>query len=187
MKQLVLLLIILGISVCAQDFNAELDRNPVPQSQSFRITFTFSGGDANNVKNFTPPDFRGFDVLSGPSQSTSMQWVNGKFNSSISFTYVLQKTETGDYTIYPATITYEGKQLKTDPVKVTITKGSARPQQNASSDLTGQELAENLFLRAIPDKTTAYKGEQITITFKIYTRLNISDFNVEKLPAFQGF
>ena len=87
MKQLVLLLIILGISVCAQDFNAELDRNPVPQSQSFRITFTFSGGDANNVKNFTPPDFRGFDVLSGPSQSTSMQWVNGKFNSSISFTY----------------------------------------------------------------------------------------------------
>src|SRR5690606_34437843 len=37
-------------------------------------------------------------------------------------------------------------------------------------------------------KQRAYKGEQITVTYKLYTRLTIaSQMSISKLPQYQGF
>lgn len=47
-------------------------------------------------------------------------------------------------------------------------------------------IRKNLFAKAEVDKTDVYTGEQITATYKLFTRLHTSS-QVTKVPAFTGF
>ena len=44
-----------------------------------------------------------------------------------------------------------------------------------------------VFLRTEVDKETAYIGEQITVSFYLYTQVNISGYNISQQPQFTGF
>lgn len=71
--------------------------------------------------------------------------------------------------------------------------GQLRPQMREQAPTLPQETinapsGESFFLRAAPDKTTAYQGELITLSFMLYQRaLNLSDFEFAKFPSFRGF
>jgi hypothetical protein len=69
-------------------FTASVDSTQVPQGEYFQVTFTLNG--ASSGQNFRAPAFKDFHVLSGPSQSTSVQFINGAMSASLSYTYVLQ-------------------------------------------------------------------------------------------------
>ena len=64
------------------------------------------------------PDFKGFRVLSGPSISTSMNLINGRSSNERSWTYVLVPLSTGDLSIGPARVKYQGKTLSAKPMRV---------------------------------------------------------------------
>ena len=107
----IIFLFLCGIitNIFAQEFTATVDKTTVSQFERFQVYFTFNGGDVNGVQNFQPPSFQGFKVLSGPNQSTSMQIINGKVSGSLSFTYLLQPTAIGEYTIGSASVDHNGK------------------------------------------------------------------------------
>ncbi|MDZ7741413.1 MAG: BatD family protein [Bacteroidota bacterium] len=46
---------------------------------------------------------------------------------------------------------------------------------------------EDIFLRAIVDKKNPYQGEQVVVTYKIYTRVAARSPTVKKYPSFPGF
>ncbi|MCW8995346.1 MAG: BatD family protein, partial [Psychromonas sp.] len=71
----------------------------------------------------------------------------------------------------------------------TVIKGTAKPQRkNDNSQISNEEIAKNLFIKTTVDKTRVYKGEQVTVTYKLYTRLSIAaQMSVNKLPQYQGF
>ncbi|MHB1920618.1 MAG: BatD family protein [Chitinophagaceae bacterium] len=48
------------------------------------------------------------------------------------------------------------------------------------------KIRKNLFVKADVDKTKVYLGQQLTVTYKLYTRLNASS-NVTNIPGFTGF
>jgi len=189
-------IIILGVLLClaamgvAQDaaFQASVDKNPVGQGDQFTLTFTLSNAGMGGGKNFQVPDLGKFLVMSGPNQSSSMQFINGAVSSSVSYSYVLQPREMGKFTIGPAAIEVGGKVYKTAPLTVEVVKGTPRPKQQANvpNDLQVQ-LGENLFLKATVDRTHVIQGEQINLVFKLYTRVSISNYAVEKNPALTGF
>src|SRR6267378_652246 len=169
-------------------FTASVDKNSVSVGEQFEITFSLGGTTAGN--NFTAPPFTDFLVASGPNQSTSMQFVNGSITSSISYNYLLQSKSEGKFTIGPATIDYGGKKLQTQPIAIEVTKGAPKPkaqaQQQGDADLDRQ-IGDNLFLRVKLDKSRVYQGEQLTATYKIYMRVNISTYNLSKVPSLTGF
>ena len=172
----------------AQSFVATVDNTQVPENDRFELRFTFEGKNLNALKNFNPPSLKDFRVLSGPNQSTSMQIINGVSSSSLTLSYILMPNTTGAYTIGSASIQYEEKTYTTDPIKVTIVKGSQKPKDDSGKQISNEEIAKNLFIRATIDKSKVYLGEQVTITYKLYTRLNIaSQMSVDKLPQYQGF
>lgn len=172
----------------AQSFVATVDNNKVSENDRFELRFTFEGKDLKALKNFNPPSLKEFRVLSGPNQSTSMQIINGVSSSSLTLSYILMPNTTGAYTIGSASIQYEEKTYKTDPIKVTIVKGSQKPKDDSGKQISNEEIAKNLFIRATIDKGKVYLGEQVTVTYKLYTRLNIaSQMSVDKLPQYQGF
>ena len=174
--------------VKAQSFVATVDNNKVAENERFELRFTFEGKNLNALKNFNPPTLKEFRVLSGPNQSTSMQIINGVSSSSLTLSYILMPNTTGVYTIGSASILYEDKTYTTDTIKVTIVKGSQKPKDDSGKQISNEEIAKNLFIRATIDKNKVYLGEQVTVTYKLYTRLNIaSQMSVDKLPQYQGF
>ncbi|MGB6033785.1 MAG: BatD family protein, partial [Bacteroidota bacterium] len=48
-------------------------------------------------------------------------------------------------------------------------------------------IGDNLFLKATVDKTRVMQGEQINLTFKLYTRVSVLNYAVEKVPSMRGF
>jgi hypothetical protein len=183
-------LVVIASMVWSQtgSFTASVDPNHVGVHEQFQVTFTFSGGDVNGVSNFKAPNFGSLIVMSGPSQSTSMQIMNGSVSGSISYTYVLYAQQTGKFLINPASIQYKGKTFTTQVLNIEVsqTKPQQKNQQqdNASSNVN---VGDNLFIKAICDKSRVRQGEQVTVVFKLYTRLSVSSFNLSKAPTFDGF
>ena len=175
----------------AQVFKASADKTTVGVGATFQVYFEFDAPDMNAVSNFRAPTFKGFTILGGPNQSTSMQIINGQMSSSITYSYVLSPQKIGTFTIPPASVSYKGKRYSTKPLTIKIVKGSpkAPPKQPVANKngINEQEIAKNVFIRAVPNKTTVYQGEQLTVVYKLYTRLNISSPSLTKLPSYHGF
>ncbi|MCW8822565.1 MAG: BatD family protein, partial [Ignavibacteriaceae bacterium] len=173
----------------AQEFTASVDETTVSDNERFQVSFTFSGSSINDLSKFSPPSFENFTVLSGPNQSTSIQIINGAQSASLTYSFVIQAKSVGTFSIGSASIEQNGTTYKSDPLKITVIKGTAKPQRkNDNSQISNEEIAKNLFIKTTVDKTRVYKGEQVTVTYKLYTRLSIAaQMSVNKLPQYQGF
>ena len=173
----------------AQEFTASVDETTVSENERFQISFTFSGSSINDLSKFSPPSFENFMVLSGPNQSTSIQIINGAQSASLTYSFVIQAKSIGTFSIGSASIEQNGTTYKSDPLKISVVKGTAKPQQkNDNSQISNEEIAKNLFIKTTVDKSRVYKGEQVTVTYKLYTRLSIAaQMSINKLPQYQGF
>ena len=173
----------------AQQFVASVEEIDARVNEPFQVSYTFSGSSINNLSNFSPPSFENFMILSGPNQSTSIQIINGAQSASITYSFVLQAKSVGTFTIGSASISQSGKTYKSNSLVIPVRKGQPKNQQQKNNnEISEAEIAKNLYVRAIVDKTKPYKGEQVTVTYKLYTRLSIaSQMGVNKLPQYQGF
>ncbi len=174
-------------NIFPQEFTATVDRTTVGQYDRFQVYFTFNGENVNSVANFRPPAFTGFRVLSGPNQSTSMQIINGKVSGSLTFSYILQPINIGEFTITQASVDYDGKSYKTNPLKIKVEKGTPQQQKESTGGYTEEELAKNVFIVAETNKSHVLLGEQVNVTYKLYTKLNIASPQITKLPQYEGF
>ena len=186
--KILFVLLFAGSFIRAQQFNATVDKTVVGQNERFQVYFTLSCPDLNKASNFKPPVFQGLNILSGPNQSTSMQIINGKMDASITLSYLVFAPNMGDANIGSATIMYDGKTYTSSPIKIKVGKASPAQQQQAGQSIKSEkEIAKNLFIVAEADKKNAYVGEQVTVTYKLYTKLSIASPQITKLPVFQGF
>ena len=108
-KNIFCLLIFSGNIVLAQSFLATVDHSQISINDQFELSFTFSGNSVNGLKNFAPPNLSNFMILSGPNQSTSMEFVNGASSASITYSYYLRAKAIGKYSIGSASVEYNGK------------------------------------------------------------------------------
>jgi len=181
----------------AQKFSSSVSKANVGVGEQFEVDFTVNA-EGNR---FTPPDFNGFQVLSGPNESTSFTSVNGSSSMTTVYSYILAATKEGTFTITAAAIVINGHTLITDPVKIRV-KGQAPPQQaqpaaqaqqadpNATDNVSPDDMksiGKQLFLKAEVDKTRAFVGEKVTVTYKIYTRFAVGGLQADKAPDLNGF
>jgi hypothetical protein len=61
-----------------------------------------------------------------------------------------------------------------------------RAQQQPAELISRNDIANNLFIKVNVDKRTVMLGEQITVSYKLYTRLPM-EINLTKLPSLNGF
>ncbi len=168
-------------------FEPRVDKNPVGIGDQFTLSLVLSNAGTSGGTNLRAPDLGAFRVLSGPNRSTSMQIINGQMSSSITYGYVLQPKNTGSFTIGAATVEAGGNTHATRPLKIEVVKGQPQRQQPAESGDMTSLIGDNLFLKATVDKTRVMQGEQINLTFKLYTRVSVLNYAVEKVPSMRGF
>ena len=176
-------------SVRADEVKFTATAKPVVTSgERFQLNYKINAEGAN----FRGPNITDFQMLSGPNTSTSssVQIINGKVSrtSEYVFSYILQASAEGTFTIPPATILVAGKNYTPNSVQVKVVKNAAAQpgtgQQKSAGATAG---ADDLFLRAQISNSTPYQGEQVIITYKLYTSLPISNINVSEINSFPGF
>lgn len=162
---------------------ATANKSTIGLNEQLQITYTFNGAG----RSFQGPDLRDFNILSGPNQSSNMQYINGQFSQSISFTYYLQARKEGNYKIGPASIESEGKRIASNVVQIVVVKGAAQQQQQKSNEEESILSSKNIFAKAILSKGNLMKGESTLLTFKLYSNVTLVDFAIPKMPNYDGF
>ena len=171
--RLLLPIILLFQLVSGQSVTASVDVNQLAVNEIF--TFKIEAKDANNMPriNLAPLE-KNFTIISGPTQQTSYQWINGKATSSKTLTWTLVPNKKGQLTIPALAVTVDGEKLKTKPIRMNV-KGSGQVVNK-----------DELFLLAEIDQDEVYVGEQVTVTYKLYTRVQMSLEDI-KYPESVGF
>ncbi len=173
----------------AQEFNATVTPATVAVGEQVQVSFSLNGTGTN----FHAPTFSDFNVLMGPSQSSNMQIINGSVSQSITFTYVLQATKEGTFRFGNASIDVGGKKILSNQVTITVAKGNPPSKQQGSASGNQQNSTapvaggKNVFLKSSVDKSNAYQGEGILVTYKLFTKVNLVNYSISKLPALNGF
>ncbi len=183
-------------------------RKQVVVGQQFQILFEVNA----NGRGFTPPaDFGGLQILSGPntSSSSSIQFINGKMSQSytVTYSYIVMATQPGQVTIGPATIKVKGHRYASNTLKIKVLKDNAALVNQAHSGGTqGQPAAgtnsspqsasqaspvsvgnKDVFVKATVNNTHPYLGQQVVVTYRIYTRVPVSNLSINKVASFKGF
>ena len=191
-------LAILGLFISASEVRAQdvtitaSAPRVVRVGEQFRLNYV-----VNAIPSFfDAPDLTDFYVLSGPNQSTSrnFQIINGKSTSSvtITYTYFVQATGEGEYTIDPAGVTVDNKEYVSNAVNINVIKGEdSAPPDRQGTETTEQpvdvDVTDELFVRLHTDRKTIFQGEYIIATIKLYTRLQIAGFGESKMPDYASF
>jgi hypothetical protein len=185
MKKLALVFtIFLHTLLAAQDvkFEAKVSKNSLGLNENLQVSFAINqDGD-----NFSPPDFEGFRLVGGPFQSTSYSWMNGVKSFNRSFTYILQPTKKGTFTIKLASIEYNDEIYKTAPIKITVTDAIQQPKDPNSPDY---KAGEGIHLVAEVSKGNPYVNEPLTVVYKLYFDPRFIVRNVREVanPKYNGF
>ena len=156
----------------------------VAVGQTFTFTFTLN----QRAQQIASYQFTGFDVLSGPNQSssTSMTMINGQTtqSSSYSYSYTLRAQKEGTFTIPAAIFVVDGAQVKSNSVQIKVVAGqqAGTPQQQQQQQQGGRNQQQttqafdknDVFVRASASKTNPYQGEQVIITHKLYVGQSVN-------------
>lgn len=169
----ILTILIVMVSTHAQRFQAYSDAKQVLLKSYFDVTFTLY--DANGA-NFTPPTFKNFTVINGPSVSRSTSIINGQMSKEEGYTFTLQPKRIGTFNIGKARIKVGNKTIESKPISISVVQGK-----------TGGNDAEELYIEAIPSITEAWVGQQIMLDYKLFTTVQIETQNVISESDYQGF
>lgn len=196
---LILLMFALTLQALGADVNFTVKApGRTYEGERFAVTYRLTNARGSELQ-VQPID--GCKLLYGPAQSTSQSYevINGRATSSSAteYTYYYRAEKSGSYTIPAATVVADGKRYSTKPVQFIVhtadernTPASQRPVavDDVDSQAAGRRVnADDVFVRIILSKSTAYEQEAIACTIKLYTKYSISSFMPTRQPAFDGF
>lgn len=195
------MMLVLPLAMMAQDPSIKVStKRQVSVGEQFKVAFEVNA----DGKKFTAPSFADFILVGGPfnSTSSSVQIVNGSMTRTVSntYSYVLRAEKEGTFTIGSASIVVDGSKVESEPFEITVVSDASSAatasqggQQQSSSGQSQQSTTDpkvsgqDLFLKVTPSKKSAYIGEPVVLTYKLYTRVPVSQLSVSRMPSYGGF
>ncbi|MCR5444891.1 MAG: BatD family protein [Bacteroidales bacterium] len=195
----IFLFLLVLLPVSAQQMTHQAPTS-VYEGDNFTVRFVVDA----RASGFQGPSFKGFSLRSGPNSSSSsnFSFVNGQMTSSVQtiFSYTLTADLVGTFTVDPASCIVDGKKISSQSFTIKVEKGDPnrrqqqQQQQRQAYDPWAQQPrqaseidSKSLFARASVSKNNPYQGEQIIVTYKIYTQVPLSQYAIDKLPGNRGF
>lgn len=181
---LAMVLILSAASVSAQEieFTVSVNKPEVALDDQLHLTLSVTGDQQNlptaSLNSSTIPNFR----ILGQSTSQNISIVNGKMEAQRDTRIVLLPEKEGVFKIGPFQLTHDGQTYRSNSVQVTVKKAGSSTSRSAQ-----QNEQELIFLDVIFDKNEAYLHEQVTLTYFLYFRVNVTGLEYEQLPTTTGF
>lgn len=196
------------LSLAQFQFKAEVSGQNMGINQVIEVRFSMNGdGD-----NFKRPTFDNFTILGGPNPSVSYVSVNGKNSMTKSFSFFIQPKKKGTLFIGAATIEFEDKVYKTQPITIKVgdaVQEQPRQQQRNRDPFAAffeeeedyynrqrqqqqqlpKNMGEGIHLVAKVSKSSAYLNEPITVEYGLYVsdRAGFNTMNVKNAPKYESF
>ena len=184
------LFILTAILGWAQKLNVQVSTNKPTMGVPFEISFSMNAVP----QDFTPPSFKEFEILSGPNQSQNIQFVNGNLSQFFSISYVLIPKKEGTIVINAAKAVVNNQTIYSSPITLEVQKANGKAianQRNTNPSAASTEPVkvdkDDIFVRTSINKKQCYVGEQITLTQKIYTNIDLRGIQNVKFPHLEGF
>ncbi len=181
---LLLFAIVLPIIATAQDVSfTATGPGTVQVGEQFKVTYEIN----DRVRDFTPPQFNDFMFISSQQGISTINW-----KTTQQFVYIFRASKEGTYTIGPAKAKSGGKTIESNSITIKVTASTKQqPQSSNGASSTPKASSDNgddVFVRLLLNKSSAYVGEQVTAYVKVYTKLRLSGIdNSFKGPDFTGF
>lgn len=163
-------------------FTAKISSPELVQGNQFELTFELKNAEGTR---FRAPDFPPFRLVNGPDFISGTTFINGKVSTQLRWTYVLDATQTGTFTLGPARVLVAGKEMLTKALSIRVLPPkSGNGKQNVNIPPGAKD---DLFISASLNQSTAYPGQQLTYQIKLYTLVSIEGADLIGLPDFKGF
>ena len=186
MRILTLLMVLVAHlnSIIGQELKFTATASPAKAAVGEQIKIVYSLNAMGS--GFKVPDLSNFEVLMGPQQMFGSQNYNGKVSQSLSYTFIISGKKTGKFTIPPASIKVGNGKMESNALQIEIVKGATANNSTKGNDnVVGNN--NDLFVRAIVSKVNTTVGDQIVVTYKIYTKHAQLSYELSKAPSFNGF
>lgn len=164
--------------------------NAVVMGQQFRLAYTVNA--EAKASDLRIPELADFDVLMGPSTSSSMstQIINGNVSSetAFTFTYILMPKKEGTFNIGAASIKVKGANYTSNAVSVKVLPPD-KASEASGGDNSGQSASigkDDYFVRMEISNRNVYEQEGFLVTFKLYAA-RMCGLENAKFPEFEGF
>ena len=159
----------------------------VVSGDQFRLSYTVN---SQKVRDFRIPNIQDFEVLMGPSRSNgySHNSINGQITevSYTTFTYILMTEKEGTYTIPGATVSVNGNNYTSNSVTIKVLPKDKSSHEEMNEVASGNISNKDLFITATVNKSDVYEQEAILLTYKVYTRVNLTQLH-GNTPDLKGF
>ncbi len=167
----------------------------VVTGQQFQLTYTVNA--EASARDLRVPELSDFDVLYGPSTSTSTsaQMYNGNFTTETTstFTYTLLAKKEGTFNIAPATIRAKGANYTSNALVVKVLPNDQQGATGSTAVPNGEVTASGssipkdaIYVKMLVSKTNVYEQEGFLLTFKLFSLYNAGLPEI-KFPEFEGF
>ena len=176
MVNIIRYIIFLFSIIYCQSLNITVDKSSIDEGDFIQLSIESSG-----YKNFPKLDIsileNTFDIIGGPYEQTSIQWINGIKSETKTLTWSLLPRESGLVNIPALKGTIDGNPFRGKPFDINVKKNSI---SNSN---------KSIFIIADLDKDSVYLGEQITLTYKLYKKIETKISGIEQfqMPDFNGF
>ena len=156
------------------EMEASVSRSDLSLKERFTYKLEIRGERQLSLPDVEISDFTDFYIVGGPSKSTNFSYYNGEISSSANFAWVLEPKKNGSFKIEAATLIYKGKTYRSEAISLNVSASVARnnPKTARAPNQSGRKK-ESTYLVASIDKDKVYKGEQVTVTYRIYTRVRL--------------
>ncbi len=159
------------------EFRASVSQQSVDQGGTFRLVYELKNMAAQN---FTPPDFKNFEVLSGPNQGSNTTIINGQVSRSIRISYDLLAPKPGKFIIEPAEVLVNNKQVKSNVVTLKV---NAIDQTLLAKGLNGEAEVQ---VRLNVAKDTVYVGEELRLEVELINRVDFRTYSLVRALSTDG-
>ena len=156
---------------------ASVSKNAIFIDDQITLVVTARGIDGEPVL----PDISDDFTIVSQSQSRNVTIVNMQIESSTAHRYVLQPERVGVLRIPPIRARAGSKTLRTKPIQIEVLEHQSKPkapaeprsgpQRGEAGEPEPQTAGdENIFIVTEVDKDEVFLGEQLTLTFRLFSR-----------------
>ncbi|MGS2722409.1 BatD family protein [Porticoccus sp. GXU_MW_L64] len=148
-----------ALQSAAATVTSSVDRTTLSANETLQLTVIYRGDAPSGEPDFSALDSN-FERLSAPSRQQNYSWINGKSESSLTWSIDLHPKTSGTLTI-PA---FEINGASSRPISVNVRPAATKPgEQNP------------VFLDVEADKDSLYVQEQLLLTYRLYHQVPLAN------------
>lgn len=169
LKNLFIGLLLSVSTLCWAELRATVDRDNLAINESLQLVVRFSGQAISGEPDFRPIE-KDFDIVS-TSRQQQYSVINGNSESYTDWKMILLPKRSGQLLIPP--LNYKGNTSSAVTINV-------RPA-SSGKDATNGTNNQPVYTETEVDKQTAYIQEQIILTVRLVTSVQLQDFSYSEL------